>query len=35
MHPGQPIAPNTAEQPGWMLHAWTPAGGFASHFMGL
>jgi 3',5'-cyclic AMP phosphodiesterase CpdA len=35
MHSGQPIAPKTAEQPGWMLHAWTAEGGFASHFMGL
>lgn len=32
---GQQIAPKTAEQPGWMLHAWTPSGGLASHFMGL
>jgi 3',5'-cyclic AMP phosphodiesterase CpdA len=35
MHAGQPIAPKTAEQPGWMLHVWTEAAGFASHFMGL
>ncbi|MBN8605636.1 MAG: metallophosphoesterase [Caulobacterales bacterium] len=35
MHDGQPIAPRTSEQPGWMLHAWTEQGGFASHFMGL
>lgn len=36
MHPGQEIAPKTREEPGWMLHAWTPGGGgFASHFMGL
>lgn len=35
MDEGQKIAPKTSEQPGWMLHAWTPAGGFASHFMGL
>lgn len=35
LHEGQPIAPKTAEQPGWMLHAWTKQGGFASHFMGL
>ncbi len=35
MFDGQAIAPKTAEQPGWMLHAWSPAGGFASHFMGL
>jgi 3',5'-cyclic-AMP phosphodiesterase len=35
MHPGQQIAPKTAEQPGWMLHARTERGGFASHFMGL
>jgi 3',5'-cyclic AMP phosphodiesterase CpdA len=32
---GQPIAPRTAERPGWMLHAWTPRDGFASHFMEL
>jgi 3',5'-cyclic AMP phosphodiesterase CpdA len=32
---GQAIAPKTAEQPGWMLHAWTATGGLASHFMGL
>ncbi|MFT3728377.1 MAG: metallophosphoesterase [Terricaulis sp.] len=31
----QPIAPRTSERPGWMLHAWTPSGGFASHFMEL
>lgn len=35
MLPGQQIAPKTGEEPGWMLHAWTPSGGFASHFMGL
>jgi 3',5'-cyclic AMP phosphodiesterase CpdA len=35
MHPGQQIAPRTSEEPGWMLHAWVPSGGFASHFMGL
>lgn len=35
MHPIQPVAPKTNEEPGWMLHAWTPSGGFASHFMGL
>ncbi len=35
MLPGQRIAPRTSEEPGWMLHAWTPSGGFASHFMGL
>jgi hypothetical protein len=35
MLPGQQIAPRTSEEPGWMLHAWTPSGGFASHFMGL
>lgn len=34
-HADQPIAPKTAEQPGWMLHAWTRAGGLASHFIGL
>ncbi len=32
---GQQIAPKTSEQPGWMLHIWTPEHGFASHFMGL
>ncbi|MGE0740076.1 MAG: metallophosphoesterase [Hyphomonadaceae bacterium] len=33
---GQQIAPKTAEQPGWMLHAWTAASGaITSHFMGL
>jgi 3',5'-cyclic AMP phosphodiesterase CpdA len=32
---GQEIAPRTREEPGWMLHAWTQAGGFASHFMSL
>lgn len=32
---GQPIAPRTAERPGWMLHAWTQRDGFASHFMEL
>lgn len=31
----QPIAPVTSEQTGWMLHAWTESGGFASHFMGI
>lgn len=35
MREGQPIAPRTAERPGWMLHAWTPRDGFASHFMEL
>ncbi|MBL8545105.1 MAG: metallophosphoesterase [Hyphomonadaceae bacterium] len=35
MDDGQRIAPRTSERPGWMLHAWTPTGGFASHFMGL
>jgi 3',5'-cyclic AMP phosphodiesterase CpdA len=35
MYPGQQIAPKTAEQPGWVLHAWTPSRGLASHFMGL
>lgn len=35
VHERQQIAPKTTEQPGWMLHAWTEAGGFASHFMGL
>ena len=32
---GQEIAPRTTEQTGWMLHAWTRQGGFASHFIGL
>ncbi|WP_395646495.1 phosphodiesterase [Terricaulis sp.] len=32
---GQEIAPRTAEQPGWMLHAWVEGSGFASHFLGL
>lgn len=35
MYPEQPIAPRTDEQTGWMLHAWTEAGGCASHFVGL
>lgn len=35
MSEGQPMAPKTAEQPGWMLHIWSPEQGFASHFMGL
>lgn len=35
LHEGQKIAPHTSEQPGWMLHVWTPQAGFASHFMGL
>lgn len=35
MNEGQQVAPKTSEQPGWMLHAWTSSGGFASHFMGL
>lgn len=35
MHEGQEIAPRTAEQPGWVLHAWARPGGFASHFIGL
>lgn len=35
MHPGQPIAPTSAEQTGWMLHAWSASGGFSSVFMGL
>jgi len=34
-HPGQRVAPITTEQPGWMLHGWSAAGGFASIFMGL
>jgi 3',5'-cyclic AMP phosphodiesterase CpdA len=35
MHEGQQIAPRTSERPGWMLHAWTPNAGIASHFMEL
>jgi 3',5'-cyclic AMP phosphodiesterase CpdA len=35
VHDNQPIAPRTTERPGWMLHAWTPRGGIASHFMEL
>jgi 3',5'-cyclic AMP phosphodiesterase CpdA len=35
LHPEQKIAPITNEQPGWMLHAWSAQGGFASIFMGL
>jgi 3',5'-cyclic-AMP phosphodiesterase len=35
LHQGQDIAPKTSEQPGWMLHAWSPQRGFASVFMGL
>jgi 3',5'-cyclic AMP phosphodiesterase CpdA len=35
LHAGQEIAPKTDEQPGWMLHAWSPQSGFASIFMGL
>jgi len=35
MDPGHQIAPKTTEQTGWMLHAWTPKGGLASHFIGL
>ena len=35
LNEGQPVAPKTHEQPGWMLHVWTPQSGFASHFMGL
>lgn len=34
LNEGQPIAPTTAEQPGWVLHIWSEAG-FTSHFMGL
>jgi Icc protein len=34
-HEGQPVAPITAEQPGWMLHAWSNRTGFSSVFMGL
>ena len=32
---GQPVAPRTDEQPGWMLHVWKRNTGFASHFIGL
>lgn len=35
LNEGQPVAPKTHEQPGWVLHVWTPQSGFASHFMGL
>lgn len=35
MHQGQPVAPTTTEQPGWMLHGWSREKGFASVFMGL
>jgi len=35
VHKGQQVAPRTGERPGWMLHAWTPKAGFASHFMEL
>ena len=35
MDPGQEIAPKTTEQPGWVLHAGSTTGDFASHFMGL
>lgn len=35
LHEGQQVAPKTAEQTGWMLHAWSAKGGFASIFMGL
>jgi 3',5'-cyclic AMP phosphodiesterase CpdA len=35
LDPGRPIAPRTAEQPGWALHVWTSSGGFVSHFMGI
>lgn len=35
IHGHQPIAPRTAEQPGWMLHVWTDVGGLASHVMGV
>ncbi|GAM97663.1 3',5'-cyclic-nucleotide phosphodiesterase [alpha proteobacterium U9-1i] len=35
LNEGQPIAPKTHEQPGWMLHVWTPESGFVSHFIGL
>lgn len=34
-HDNQPIAPRTQERPGWVLHAWTPTAGMASHFMQL
>jgi Icc protein len=35
LHPDQEIAPKTAEQPGWMLHAWSMQKGFSSIFIGL
>jgi Icc protein len=35
MNESQPLAPRTAEQPGWMLHVGRTATDFASHFMGL
>lgn len=35
MQEGHEIAPRTAEQPGWVLHAWTREGGLASHFIGV
>jgi 3',5'-cyclic-AMP phosphodiesterase len=35
LHEGQPVAPATREQTGWMLHGWSARGGFASVFMGL
>ncbi|MGQ0533934.1 MAG: phosphodiesterase [Caulobacteraceae bacterium] len=35
LNEGQDIAAKTAEQPGWVLHLWTEADGFVSHFMGL
>jgi len=34
LNDGQPVAPITSEEPGWMLHVWTETG-FASHYMGL
>jgi 3',5'-cyclic-AMP phosphodiesterase len=35
LHQDQRLAPVSSEAPGWMLHVWTPSGGFASHVMGL
>ncbi len=33
LHPDQPVARRTQEQPGWVMHGWTPEGGLASHIM--
>jgi 3',5'-cyclic-AMP phosphodiesterase len=35
LHQDQSLAPVSPEPPGWMLHVWTAAGGFASHVMDL